>query len=205
VRGGCDFAVLFAPRRSAFLQWFTATRDTIAFKVLDDVRSRMMLVRPQGGGWRIEALKGFPAQAVVDAHGLDSSASSAAAGDGALLVYVNDALTPLTMSLVRFGETLEPLKAATARFDARGLAITQHHAQSEDGTRIPYFQIGRADLPHDGSNAVLLTGYGGVEHAMLPYYAGLTAQLWRARAGGSGAPPIPRGRGSGPARQPAPT
>jgi len=181
--GERDFTVLFAPSRSAFLQWFTVTRDTIAFKVLDDVRSRMMLVRPQGGGWRIEALKGFPAQAVVDAHGLDSSASSAAAGDGALLVYVNDALTPLTMSLVRFGETLEPLKAATARFDARGLAITQHHAQSEDGTRIPYFQIGRADLPHDGSNAVLLTGYGGFEHAMLPYYAGITGKLWLERGG----------------------
>src|SRR5262249_61362282 len=155
------------------------------------------------GGWRIEALKGFPAQAVVDAHGLDSSAGSAAAGDVALLVYVNDALTPLTMSLVRFGETLEPLKAATARFDARGLAITQHHAQSEDGTRIPYFQIGRADLPHDGSNAVLLTGYGGVEHAMLAYYSGITRKLWVPPRRGAGHPPNPARGGARP--RPAPT
>src|SRR5262249_57610555 len=109
----------------------------------------------------------------------------------------------LTRSLVRFGETLEPLKAATARFDARGLAITQHHAQSEDGTRIPYFQIGRADLPHDGSNAVLLTGYGGFEHAMLPYYAGITGKLWVERGGGGGLPQIPGGGGVGPARRPA--
>ena len=39
--------------------------------------------------------------------------------------------------------------------------MTQHEATSKDGTLIPYFQIGPADLPADGSSPTLLYGYGG--------------------------------------------
>src|SRR5215470_12603729 len=85
--------------------------------------------------------------------------------------------------LARAGEKPEPLKTAPARFDARNLSVTQHHAQAEDGTRIPYFQVGRADLPLDGNNAVLLTGYGGFEVSSLPYYAQVAGKLWLERGG----------------------
>src|SRR5262249_47151103 len=39
--GGRDFTVLFEPTEKSFLQGFDTTRGTIAFKVLDDVRSRI--------------------------------------------------------------------------------------------------------------------------------------------------------------------
>eukprot|EP00965_Chrysotila_dentata_P163555 5400667-Pleurochrysis_carterae.AAC.1 len=45
----------------------------------------------------------------------------------------------------------EPLKAMPAHFDAAGLECTQHFATSKDGTKVPYFQIGAAELPMDGS------------------------------------------------------
>ena len=184
--GARDFTVLFAPTARAFLQSFDIGRDVIAFKVLDDVRSRVMLARPNPAEWRIERLAGFPAEAVVDISGIDQDFSNAfvPAGEAEdFLVYVNDAITPLTLSLARFGEAPELLKAAPARFDARGLAITQHHAVADDGARIPYFQIGRADLARDGSNAVLLSGYGGFQLPSLPYYAPITGRLWLERGG----------------------
>jgi prolyl oligopeptidase len=181
--GARDFTVLFTPTRTAFLEAFDTARDTIAFKLLDDVRSRIMMARPNGAEWRVEQLAGFPAQAVVDIGGLDSDASSAMAGDGELVVSVNDAITPPNIALVRFGETPEPLKSTPARFDARGLAITQHHAHADDGTRIPYFQIGRPDLAREHQTAVLLTGYGGFEISSLPYYGQITGKLWLERGG----------------------
>jgi prolyl oligopeptidase len=181
--GGRDFTVLFAPSDKAFLQGFDANRDAIAFKTLDDVRSRVMLARPHGATWRSERLEGFSEQAVVDVWALDTDTVSAATGGGEFLVSVNDAVTPPAMALVRIGERPQPLKAAPARFDARGLAVTQHHAEAEDGVRIPYFQIGRADLKRDGSNAVLITGYGGFQYSVLPYYAGVAGNLWLARGG----------------------
>jgi prolyl oligopeptidase len=128
-------------------------------------------------------MRGFPEEAVVDIGSLDTDAYSALKNDGELVVTVNDAITPLTMSLVRAGEKPEPLKSAPARFDARGLSVTQHHAVAADGTRIPYFQVGRADLRLDGNNAVLLTGYGGFEVSLLPYYAQIAGKLWLERGG----------------------
>ena len=181
--GGRDFTVLFTPSATAFLQGFDATHGAIAFKVLDDVRSRIMLARPDGAGWRVAQVEGFPEAAVVDISSLDIDASSACTGGGEYLVMVNDAITPLTMSLLRAGEPPEPLKAAPARFNARGLAVTQHHAQAEDGARIPYFQVSRADLKRDGSNPVLLTGYGGFEISVLPYYDQTAGRLWLERGG----------------------
>ena len=181
--GARDFTVLFTPSATAFLQGFDATHGAIAFKTLDDVRSRIFAARPDGAGWRVEQMQGFPEQAVVDVSSLDVDPSSAWASGGELLVMTNDAITPVTMSVVRAGEKPELLKTAPARFDARGLRVTQHHAEAEDGARIPYFQVGRADLARDGNNAVLLTGYGGFEISSLPYYAQVAGRLWLERGG----------------------
>jgi prolyl oligopeptidase len=184
--GGRDFTTLFAPTERAFLQGSDIERDVIAFKTLDEVHSRVMLARPDGAAWRIERLEGFSDQAVVDIAGIDRDSSSAfVAAEEAddFLVQVDDAITPPTVWLARFGAAPEPLKAAPARFDARGLAITQHHAVADDGTRIPYFQVGRADLKRDGSNPVLLTGYGGFQVSVLPDYSVTTGKLWLERGG----------------------
>ena len=75
------------------------------------------------------------------------------------------------------------LKTAPARFDATGLAITQHHAVSVDGARIPYFQIAPADLKLDGSSACLLGGYGGFQIASLPYYSLGVGKQWLEQGG----------------------
>jgi prolyl oligopeptidase len=59
----------------------------------------------------------------------------------------------------------------------------QHQAVSVDGARIPYFQIARAEMPLDGSNLCLLTGYGGYQIASLPYYSPHVGKLWLERGG----------------------
>ena len=72
-------------------------------------------------------------------------------------------------------------RAAAVRCD--GLAITQHFAVSVDGTRIPYFQIGRADLPLDGENASLLDGYGGFQVRAARTIRASVGKLWLERGG----------------------
>jgi prolyl oligopeptidase len=181
--GGRDFTVLFTPTERASLQGFDVVPDAIAFKVLDDVRSRLMMARPDGAGWRVERIDDFPEESIVDIHGLDLDASSAVANGGDFIVTVNDAITPMTMSLLHVGGKPELLKAAPARFDPRGLAVTQHHAEADDGTRIPYFQVGPVDLARNGDNPTLLTGYGGFQISVLPYYAMDSGKLWLERGG----------------------
>ena len=184
--GERNFTTLFAPSERAFLQGAFTEGDVVALQVLDDVRSRVTLARPHGAGWQVERLEGFSEQAVVDIGGFDQDFSDSVVPPeeaGQFTLYVNDAVTPMTVSLVRFGEKPQPLKAAPARFDARGLSVTQHHAQAEDGTRIPYFQVGPADLKLDGNHATLLTGYGGFQVSLLPYYGGMIGKLWLERGG----------------------
>jgi prolyl oligopeptidase len=43
-------------------------------------------------------------------------------------------------------------------------------AASRDGTRVPFFLTARKNLPRDGSNPVMMLGYGGFSVTMLPAY-----------------------------------
>jgi len=71
-----------------------------------------------------------------------------------------------------------PRRGEGSLADADGLAVSQHEAVSEDGTRRPYFQVARHDLALNGRNPTLLYGYGGFEIALLPGYQAVTGAAW---------------------------
>ncbi len=71
--------------------------------------------------------------------------------------------------------TTERLRETPAFFDATGLETEQHFAVSADGTRIPYFVVGRADRR---PGPTLLTGYGGFELSVTPSYSGVVGRGW---------------------------
>jgi prolyl oligopeptidase len=94
-----------------------------------------------------------------------------------------DFLTPDTLFLGTLGEEPEQLKSMPAFFDASGLEIHQHFTASQDGTRIPYFQVSRLGLEPTGTAPTLLTGYGGFEVSLLPYYSGVSGRAWLSQGG----------------------
>ncbi len=77
----------------------------------------------------------------------------------------------------------QTLKQLPAFFDAGGLAVSQHEAVSKDGTRVPYFEVGRKDMVMDGKNPTLLYGYGGFEIPMLPSYRPAVGAAWLEKGG----------------------
>jgi prolyl oligopeptidase len=183
--GKPDFKVLFSPNNTAFLDGFSAAGDATALSVLDDVRSRILLARIQEGAWQVESVGGLPEFATLGIGALDTDYSDELAGPDAasFLLSSQNPLTPPTLSLVRPGRRPEQLKQAASHFDASGLIVSQHHAVSVDGTRIPYFQIGPRDLPHNKDNPTLLTAYGGFQHSYLPSYSPTVGKLWLERGG----------------------
>ncbi len=185
--GGRDFTVLFEPSPRLFLQNFGAIGDVVAMIVLDNVRSRIFLARFAEGGWKINSVEGFSDLSILGIFSLASDDDDWFAGNvrerGVFVVTSQNSLTPPTLSLFRFGQPPELLKQSPQRFDAAGLEITQHEAVSIDGVRIPYFQIARQKLTYDGSNAVLLSGYGGFQISSLPYYSAATGKLWLEQGG----------------------
>jgi prolyl oligopeptidase len=185
--GNRDFVVLFKPTERCFLQNFCASGDVVAYELLDQAHSRLVLARHGDGGWERKPVAGLPDKATLTVQPLDSNDAgwfiTEAEEREEFLVLAHNSVTPPTLSLVRSGAAPDPLKRAPPRFDAAGLIISQHEARSEDGTRVPYFQVGRADLALDGGNAVLLTGYGGFQISSLPFYLPGIGKLWLERGG----------------------
>ncbi len=72
----------------------------------------------------------------------------------------------------------EQIRAKPPMFDASDLSVWQYFASSLDGTKVPYFVIGRTEMKLDGSNATLVDAYGGFEIPMLPYYSGAVGAAW---------------------------
>jgi prolyl oligopeptidase len=172
--------VLFEPGPRTSLVAYAPTRNHVLLTTLDNVRSRLFVLTHLDGAWHRDPLPGVPAVATASVAAVDDFESD----DFFLTTATPLEPTTLLMGTLRpDGSGPEPaaLKRSPAFFEAEGLAVTQHEAVSADGTRIPYFQIGPADLPADGSTPTLLYGYGGFEIPLVPSYAAVTGAAWLER------------------------
>lgn len=78
-------------------------------------------------------------------------------------------------------------------FDATQYELKQVFYTSKDGTRIPMFIAGKKDLKMDGTERLLMTGYGGFNVSETPYWSPVWA--WWLQQGGWFALPNLRGGG----------
>jgi prolyl oligopeptidase len=177
LRGRRELAVLFEPAERVSLSSTTATRHYLVLTELDNVRSRLQLLRFKGGQWVRAALEA-PAFGTAGVEGIDAEESDD------YFMRLADFLTPPRLCLgVAGGGPAEKIKNLPALFSADGLETRQFEAKSRDGTAVPYFQVGSKDLKLDGRNITLLNGYGGFEIAMLPDYKPLSGAAWLERGG----------------------
>jgi prolyl oligopeptidase len=78
-------------------------------------------------------------------------------------------------------------------FDPSNIATEQVWVTSKDGTKVPMFLVHAKDAPTDGSVPYLLTGYGGFNVTMTPYFSTVYG-VWIESGGGVA---IPNLRGGG--------
>ena len=178
LKGERRFTPLFEPKERVSLSDFSCTRGRLLINVLDNVSNRLFVLEPPKGKgkWSRKPLPGVPDKVTAAAWPLDPLESDE------YLLILEGYLNPSTGSLgIAGGGPAEKLKSSPAFFETGGLAVTRHEATSKDGTLIPYFQVGREDLKLDGSSMTLMTGYGGFEIAMMPYYSPLAGQAWLER------------------------
>jgi len=173
--GDRSLHVLFEPTDRSSLAAWAGTRNHVLLTTLDNVRSRIAVLTFADGTWRRETLAGVPEFGTASVSAVDEMES-----DDYWLV-TSSPLEPSTLSLGSAAAPAtapEKLKHTPAFFEAAGMKVEQHEAVSKDGTRIPYFQIGRADLPADGSTPTLLYGYGGFEIPLVPGYNPISGLAW---------------------------
>jgi prolyl oligopeptidase len=178
LKGERRLDVLFEPTDRKSLAGFSPTLNHVLLNELDNVRNRVYLLTRANGAWKREPLPGMPEFGTVSASAVDDEESDD------YFMTVTDYLTPTSLSLGTAGKGVaEKLKQLPAYFDAKGLAVSQHETLSKDGTRIPYFQVSRAELALDGTNPTLLYGYGGFEIPMVPGYSGGVGAAWLEKGG----------------------
>ncbi|MFC8798901.1 prolyl oligopeptidase family protein [Promicromonospora sp. NPDC057138] len=199
--GSRDLAVLFEPTPTTSLAGTTWTRNHLVLNVLDDVKNLLHVLTPPS-----------PVVELVETGVSTSSTSEGAwvrselpvggelltVGVGAVDVVDSDDvwvvttgyLTPSTLARTAVGPreqeaAPEVLKSAPSYFEAAGLEVRQQFTESDDGTRVPYFVVGRSELVSGeaGPAPTLLWGYGGFEHAILPGYSGTVGRAWLERGG----------------------
>jgi prolyl oligopeptidase len=174
LEGERDFTILFEPAPRRVLESFFWADTKLFITVLDNLASEIQLARPDAsGGWDITPVPGLPDAANVDVWPLD--AGSIERTDEAL-VSVTSFLQPSSLGMIHADGRFEILKEAPAAFDATGLTVARHEAVAEDGERIPYFEIGRAE--RDGPSPTVLYGYGGFSVSMTPSYLGSVGRVW---------------------------
>ncbi len=183
--GDAAWTPVFVPDDRSALVDVTWTAHQLVTTALVDVRHTVQVHSPGAdGAWSTRDLTdaldlGLRTVSVwaVDEHGSDD-----------LWLTTTGFLEPVALSVAHVGGSedgagdlvLEPLRRAPERFDATGLSVAQHWATSADGTRVPYWQVGPAQLPLDGSTPTVLHGYGGFEHALTPAYDPIVGRAWLA-------------------------
>lgn len=178
---------LFTPTATRSLSSTSDTRDYILLKILEDVRTKIEFWRYDAPRHSWSRQDGTPDADIpvgedvsVHSHGRDSSA------DNTLWLWRGGYLVPDTLEMGTAEDgcaTTVPIKSKPHMFDATQLCVVQNFATSVDGTRIPYFVIGRDDLVLDGTNPVLLDAYGGFEISMTPGYSAGVGAGWLERGG----------------------
>jgi prolyl oligopeptidase len=170
--GDGELSVVFAPDPHSALGSWAWTRDRLILSALIDVHDRHEVVSLDSPDLTPAALPTPPGHTSVTTTNRDSS-------DEYLLLSTGYT-EPDTLWYGRIGADLDPVKREPAFFDAGGLSVRQFFAGSDDGTRVPYFVVGRVDGP---PGPTLLRGYGGFEISYTPGYDGVTGRGWLARGG----------------------
>jgi prolyl oligopeptidase len=175
--GGRDFAVLFTPSARVSLADATYLGSQIILNELDNVRNRLYVAEPQkDGSWSRVSLAA-PEFGSVNAWSVEP-------GSDAYFLGIEDFLTPSTLYLGSVGAGSRVLlKQLPQFFSPKGLEASQHEAVSKDGTRVPYFQVSRRGFALDGSHPALLTGYGGFQYSLTPFYDSDVGASWLERGG----------------------
>lgn len=142
----------------------SVTASSMLVTVLDNVRTR--IIEFDLGTWRRSELE-LPKAATASV--VATSPLDERYGDEA---WVNASSFSTPSTLLRNGRVV---RQAPALFDSSGIETRQHWAVSADGTKIPYFIVGRFE---SGPRPTLVGGYGGFEVSLTPGYSAVRGIAW---------------------------
>lgn len=156
----------------------------VHLQILDNVIGRARQLMKEDGRWVARTLA-LPDNGVVNLV-------SVSGDDDSLLVSFESMTVPDSLYLAAPDGSLKQAYSLPAFYDAADVEVSQRFAISKDGTRVPYFVMGRKDVLAKGNAPTIQYGYGGFLVPILPEYydenarpqhGALAGRLWVARGG----------------------
>ncbi|MCD4853530.1 prolyl oligopeptidase family serine peptidase [Arthrobacter sp. AK01] len=197
--GSRSLLVLFTPDAQTSLQSWSWTREYLLLNLLRDVSSEIRVLDPStvdaGGVWGSTLLDACPPLHDVNAYAVDDEDQGPGGNDFWLVATGFTTPTTLTRGTLTRGADGQSdggqsggvvsqhaeVKRSPSFFNEAEYEVQQHFAVSEDGTKVPYFQVASKDLVLDGQNPTQLSGYGGFEISRTPAYSGSIGRAWLER------------------------
>lgn len=169
-------SVVFQPTAKEFLQEASTTKGRLVVTTLENVQGRAYIYTPGAHGWTKSRIA-LPENVAVEVASTDDANDN-------FFLNVTGFLTPPSLWLgdAATGKVSQT-KSQPPLFDASQDVVEQLTAKSKDGTSVPYFVVHRRDMKYDGSNATLLTAYGGFEVSNTPSYSAYAGKLWLEKGG----------------------
>ena len=179
VAGKREFQVVFEPTRNSSLSGFSGSKNRIFLDLLTDVRSQVVVLSRKPGDrsktrWVAAPLKETAGSISVDPADPHHS-------DDTWLWLEDFTVPPTLLSWNPVTLKREPIKQNPAFFEAANVEVNQYFAISKDGTRIPYFEIGKKG--RTGPTPTLIDAYGGFEISLSPGYTPNAGAAWIGRGG----------------------
>ncbi len=171
------FRLLIKPEERMSIGSIRTTKNYILVTVLDNVVNRLFKYhRNKAGKWMRK-------EVVIKSNGSLAVFNTNENSDDYFVNFTNF-LTPSGLYMVS-GKTdkVQLLKSAPEWFNASPYRVVQYMASSKDGTKIPYFMIGRKDMKLDGKNPTLMYGYGGFRVSRKPAYSATVGNAWLKKGG----------------------
>jgi prolyl oligopeptidase len=142
------------------------------------------VARTKQGEWQASRIP-LPSNGVI-------KVASAGGGTDDALVSFESLTTPLALYYVTKKNQARRIFVTPPAYDASDVVVEQRFATSTDGTRIPYFVMGKKAVLARGNAPTVQYAYGGFLAATLPVYyedpsrpqhGAIAGKLWVARGG----------------------
>ena len=182
---GGDAELVMAAGPTQSIEDVEVGKSGLLAQYLDNVSGRAARLERAGDGRWVASEIAMPANGVI------KIASAGGGTDDALLSY-ESLTTPLSLWFVSSDDRTQRIFEVPAAYDAADVVVEQRFATSKDGTRIPYFVMGRKSVLANGPAPTVQYGYGGFLSATLPLYyedparpqqGALAGRLWVSRGG----------------------
>ncbi len=180
-----DAELVFAANDAQSVESVEVGETGLVIQYLENVSGKAARVeRGEKGEWRASEIK-------LPANGVLKIVSAGGGTDDALLSF-ESLVTPPSLYFVTATNEAERIFQAPAVYDASDVVVEQRFATSTDGTKIPYFVMGKKAVLAKGNAPTVQYAYGGFLSATLPVYyedpsrpqhGALAGKLWVSRGG----------------------